>query len=59
VWKWYQDDWTYGIRNVTADGGGIDYDPVNNFIPFPTDGGAGQKSQSSSRIAFFFGLDNA
>jgi hypothetical protein len=26
--------WLYGYRNVTADGGGVDYDPVDDFIAF-------------------------
>lgn len=29
-----QDDWTYGYRNYTDDGGAQDYDPVADFIPF-------------------------
>jgi hypothetical protein len=43
-----QDKLPEGIETVIAQ--------VSNC---PPDGGAGQKSQSSSRIAFFFGLDNA
>jgi hypothetical protein len=33
------EDWTYGYRDYTADGGGDDYNPVSDFIPFA--GGAG------------------
>ena len=27
-------DWHYGYRNLEADGGATDYDPINHFIPF-------------------------
>ncbi|CAN5476655.1 hypothetical protein BH23VER1_BH23VER1_21670 [soil metagenome] len=27
-------EWTYGYRNVSADGGGVDYGPVDDFILF-------------------------
>lgn len=33
-----QEDWYYGYRNLTLDGGGNDYDPENDFIAFPVDG---------------------
>lgn len=36
-----QDGWSYGYRNLTADGGAQDYDPVANFIPF-TGGDTGE-----------------
>lgn len=29
-----QDGWSYGYRNYSADGGGDDYDPANDFIAF-------------------------
>ena len=29
-----QDNWTNGYRNFTQDGGAIDYDAANDFIPF-------------------------
>ena len=35
-----QANWTNGYRNFTLDGGGIDYDPAADFIPFA--GGDGQ-----------------
>ncbi|NIP96318.1 MAG: hypothetical protein GWO24_23945, partial [Akkermansiaceae bacterium] len=28
-----QDNWSYGYRNVSQDGGGVDYDPVSDFVP--------------------------
>ena len=33
-----QEDWYYGYRNLTLDGGGNDYDPETDFIAFPVDG---------------------
>ena len=33
-----QEDWYYGYRNLTLDGGGNDYDPEADFIAFPVDG---------------------
>ncbi|HCQ38464.1 MAG TPA: hypothetical protein DIV39_04865, partial [Verrucomicrobiales bacterium] len=35
-----QEDWSYGYRNLTLDGGANDYDPENDFISFPVDGTA-------------------
>ncbi|HUF60822.1 MAG TPA: LamG-like jellyroll fold domain-containing protein, partial [Verrucomicrobiales bacterium] len=32
-----QDGWTHGYRNYTVDGGGDDYDPAAEFIPFPAE----------------------
>ena len=36
-----QDGWESGYRNVSLDGGGRDYDPDNDFIPFTGGDGAG------------------
>lgn len=35
------DDWFNGYRNYTADGGGINYDPVTEFIAYPGGEGMG------------------
>lgn len=35
-----QNDWFYGYRNYTVDGGGNNYDPANGFVAFA--GGEGQ-----------------
>ncbi len=35
-----QEDWYYGYRNLTLDGGENDYDPEADFIPFSVDGTA-------------------
>lgn len=41
-----QNNWYWGYRNYTADGGGINYDPDKAFIPFA---GGSDKSESLGR----------
>ncbi|MBP7948227.1 MAG: hypothetical protein KA004_01135 [Verrucomicrobiales bacterium] len=42
--------WTYGYRNLAADGGGENYDPATAFIPFT--GGAGQGAWNATAQQF-------